>query len=147
MALYLFDEGGGPRAEDTSRNRHHVIIPEIYQAVHRQILIPPWKDLAYDGPDYQDIVVNVLGFMPFGFCFFFHYQQSRPHRRAKNILLVIVVGSAISLAIELTQAWLPNRDSSMIDVITNIAGTFLGAVLALPFGRKVITPELKAQAQ
>ena len=39
-ALYLFDEGNGRRAEDSSGNRHHVIIPEIFQAVHRQILDP-----------------------------------------------------------------------------------------------------------
>ena len=76
-ALYLFDEGGGQQAEDSSGNRHHVIIPTIYQAVHKEFLITPWKDIAYDRLNYLDIVVNILGFVPFGFCFFLHRRLLR----------------------------------------------------------------------
>jgi hypothetical protein len=129
-ALYLFDEGGGQTAADISSNHHHLVIPEIFRPVHREILIPPWKDLAFMGPDYTDIAVNILGFMPFGFCFFLHRWFARPKRPAKNILFVVLVGFVISLTVELIQAWLPNRVSSITDLLTNTTGTLLGAVLA-----------------
>lgn len=130
IALYLFDEGAGARAEDSSGNRHHLIIPEIFRAVHRQILIPPWKDVSDTGPDYPDIAVNILGFMPFGFCFFLYRRLATPNPQAKTILFVVLVGATISLTIELIQAWLPNRVSSTTDLLTNTTGTLLGAVLA-----------------
>jgi hypothetical protein len=137
-ALYLFDEGGGRQAEDFSGNRHHVIIPEIFQAVHKQFLIPPWRELAYGSPDYSDIVVNILGFIPFGFCFFLHRQSVRANAQAANFLFVIFAGAVVSLTIELIQAWLPNRESSMTDLLTNIFGTLIGVVLALFIQHKVM---------
>jgi hypothetical protein len=130
-ALYLFDEGNGRTAADVSSYHHHLIIPEIFRPVHRELLIPPWKDLAFMGPDYPDIIVNVLGFVPFGFFFFLHRQCVRPKYIWKNILLALLAGAAISLTIEIVQAWLPNRVSSVMDVLTNTAGTLLGVLLAL----------------
>ena len=130
-ALYLFDEGGGQRAKDSSGKSHHVIIPEIFQPVHKEFLIAPWKDMSYDGPDYSDIAVNILGFVPFGFCFFLHCRFNRPDHPMGNILFVILVGALVSLTIEIIQAWLPNRTSSTTDLLTNTFGTLLGAVLAL----------------
>ena len=146
-ALYLFDEGNGRRAEDSSGNRHHVIIPEIFQAVHRQILIPPWKDLSYNGPDYPDIVVNILGFVPFGFCFFLHRRLARPNQWATNALFVVLAGAAISLTIEVIQAWLPNRVSSTTDLLTNTAGTLLGVALALAIRSKVTNAKFTPAAR
>jgi hypothetical protein len=130
-ALYLLDEGGGRRAEDSSGNHHQIIIPEIFQPVHREFLIAPWKDLSYGGPDYSDIALNILGFMPFGFCFFLHHRFVRPNRPMANFVFVVLVGAAVSLTIEIIQAWLPNRTSSATDLLTNTAGALLGAVLAL----------------
>lgn len=130
-ALYLFDERGGQRAADSSGNQHHVIIPEIFRALHKEFLIPPWKDISYDRPNYSDIAVNILGFIPFGFCFFLHRRFVRPNQPAVNFLFVVLVGALVSLTIEIIQAWLPNRVSSTTDLLTNTFGTLLGAVLAL----------------
>jgi VanZ family protein len=139
--LYLFDEGGGQQAEDSSGHRHHVIIPAIYQVIHKEFLIPPWKDIAYDRPNYLDIVVNILGFVPFGFCFFLHCRLPRPNQWATNALFVVLAGAAVSLTIEVIQAWLPNRVSSMTDLLSNTAGTLLGVVLALAIRPKVTNAE------
>ena len=130
IAFYRFDEANGRRAEDASGNHHHVVIPEIFQPVHRQILIPPWKDLSHDGPDYSDIAVNILGFIPFGFCFFLYRQNAWPNRLTKNILFAMFAGAVVSLTIEIIQAWLPNRVSSITDLLTNTAGTLFGVLLA-----------------
>ena len=88
-ALYLLNEGGGSRVEDSSGNHHQVIIPKIFQPVHKEFLIAPWKDEFYDGPDYSDITVNILGFIPFGFCFFLHRRSVRPNHLAANFLFVV----------------------------------------------------------
>jgi len=139
--IYLFDEGRGQQAADSSGNRHHVIIPAIFQPVHRDLLIPPWKDISYDRPDYSDMVVNILGFVPFGFCFYLHRWSLRPNQRATNAFLVVLAGAAVSLTIEILQAWLPNRVSSTTDVLTNTAGTLLGAALAIAIQSKVTNIE------
>jgi hypothetical protein len=136
-ALYLFDESRGPQANDSSGNRHRVVIPAIFKPIHRDFLLPPWKDVSYNRPDYSDIAINVFGFMPFGFCFFLHRHALRPHRLVTNALLVVLAGVAISLTIEIIQAWLPNRTSSMNDLLTDTAGTLLGVALALTFRHKV----------
>lgn len=136
-ALYRFNEGRGPQAKDSSGYGHRVIIPAIFQPIHRDILLPPWKDVSYNRPDYSDIAINVLGFLPFGFCFFLHRHARRPHRLVTNALLVVLAGVAISLTIEVTQAWLPNRTSSLNDFITDTAGTLLGVALALAVWHKV----------
>jgi len=135
-ALYLFDKGHGQHAEDSSSNHHHIIIPTIFQPVHREFLLPPWKDLSYHRPDYSDIVINILGFLPFGFCFFLHRCSLRPNQKIANVLLVVLAGATVSLAIEVIQAWLPNRTSSVTDLLTNTTGTLLGVALALVVRRK-----------
>jgi VanZ family protein len=48
-----------------------------------------------------------------------------------NALLVVLSGATISLTIEMIQAWLPNRVSSMTDFLTNITGTLLGVLVAI----------------
>ena len=136
-ALYLFDEGRGQQANDYSGNGHRVIIPGVFQPIHRDLLIPPWKDLSYNRPDYSDIAINVLGFLPFGFCFFLYRHARRPHRLVTNALLVVLAGLAISLTIEVTQAWLPSRTSSITDLMTDTAGALLGVALALAVRHKV----------
>lgn len=147
VTLYLFDEGNGLTAADISNNRHYLMIPEIFQPVHRQILIPPWKDLSHNGPDYPDIAVNILGFVPFGFCFFLYLRLARPNRQSKNVLLVVLAGFAISLTIELIQAWLPNRVSSITDLLTNTFGTFLGVLLALTIQSKTVSEKPEPEAR
>ena len=43
--------------------------------------------------------------------------------------IAILLGFCLSLAIELTQAYLPMRDSSLLDVISNTLGTVAGILL------------------
>jgi len=125
-ALYRFDEGGGQWAKDLSTNRHRLLIPERYQVLQKRVL-----ELDPIGmSDLDDIAINILGFMPFGFIVYSHRRLAKPDGRVWNVVRAVCAGAAISLAIELTQVWLPNRTSSINDLFTNTLGTFLGALLA-----------------
>ena len=53
--------------------------------------------------------------------------------------LAVVVGFGVSFAIEYLQAYLPSRDSSVRDLVTNTAGTMIGALAAVWYSRKRAT--------
>lgn len=53
--------------------------------------------------------------------------------------LAVVVGVVVSFAIEYMQAYLPSRDSSLRDLVTNTAGTLFGALAAVWYSRKRAT--------
>jgi VanZ family protein len=129
-ALYLFDEGHGQWAKDLSTNRHRLLIPERYQVLQKRVLELPWGPNPIGMSDLDDIVINILGFVPFGFIVYCHRRLAKPDGRVRNIVWAVCVGATLSLAIELTQVWLPNRDSSATDLFCNTLGTFLGALIA-----------------
>lgn len=140
-ALYVFDEGRGQRAEDRSRNRHWLTIPAIYRPFDNEFLVPPWRDMAYEGPDYRDIAVNIMGFVPFGVCLFLHRRRTASAPRFADALFVVVAGGVISLTIETIQVWLPTRASSLTDLLANTVGTLLGVLLALALRLKFTSAE------
>jgi VanZ family protein len=79
-----------------------------------------------------DAVLNVLAYIPFGgMLAAMQLRQPQPGRErtmALDILLrTIAAGFALSMAMEALQAFLPVRVSSIVDVLTNTAGTALGA--------------------
>ncbi|NTV84832.1 MAG: VanZ family protein [Bacteroidales bacterium] len=49
--------------------------------------------------------------------------------------MAMIAGFAVSLSIELTQVWLPGRDSSLLDLTANTVGSTIGAAMACHLGR------------
>jgi glycopeptide antibiotics resistance protein len=104
-------------------------IPEIFKPVQRKFLSLPGPDFRWNWSFVQDVTINLLGFIPFGFFFSAFLIKTTNLRRGVSYLIVALVGAGLSLSIELIQAWLPTRDSSLIDVICNSGGTILGIVI------------------
>lgn len=95
--------------------------------LHEKFLEPTWEEFSPNRSYWKSVGINIVGFIPLGF-FFCAYltmagQMSRP------ALVTVFIGAAVSLTIEVLQAYLPTRDSGMTDLITNTLGTGLGAML------------------
>lgn len=122
--LYLFDEGSG----DVVRNREGLLpdlrIPATFSVMRRTFLNHTFK--AHSS-DLEDTIINVAGFIPFGLLVSFYLSRSAGFSPGKAIATAVVLGGLTSLFIELLQAYLPSRDSSLLDLINNLLGTGLGA--------------------
>lgn len=72
----------------------------------------------------QDLILNVLMFVPFGFV----YQLTRPRGTPANWFRVVLLGAGLSAAIEGAQLFSPSRYTSLLDLATNTGGALVGAV-------------------
>ena len=129
LAIYLFNERKGTMVHNEINAIDTLTIPEIFKPVQRKILYPLWSEFRWNLSFIQDITTNTLGFIPFGFFFSALLLKITRLRRLPAYLIIILLGTGLSLTIELIQAYLPTRDSSLMDVLTNSAGTILGAAV------------------
>ena len=84
-----------------------------------------------------DVIVNILGFTPLGFLCALLLLKRKHDRRVGAVAAAVMLGFCLSLAIEAAQAWLPSRDSSLLDLALNSFGTGAGAAVAVVFfGRR-----------
>jgi len=142
-ALYLFDERSGDVIHNRAGDAPDITIPPHFTVLHKTVLGFSGFDRA--SLDVSDIVINIAGFVPFGFflCAFARSgtgsgekPEERPEQRlgksvgnTRAILLTVILGALTSLTIELLQVYLPSRESSLLDLINNTAGSLAGAVL------------------
>lgn len=94
---------------------------------------PVWSFLFLPWTKYWtafDVVSNLLGYMPLGALIFGACVRSgvSVHR---SLFEALVSGTALSLAMEVTQNFLPGRVPSNVDLLLNASGSFFGAVVGL----------------
>ena len=83
-----------------------------------------------------DLAANVIAYLPFGFlCAAALRRHLRP---LPAWLLAAMLGSALSLGMELLQNYLPNRVPSNLDLACNAAGTLLGGWLGALWGARAL---------
>jgi hypothetical protein len=132
---YRFTEKTGGVAFDRSANHHQLTIPPRYHVLQTPVLaIPRRLTETLRAAGMSDVIVNFIGFVPFGLVYYQYRNLVAPGRWWLRILLVTFVGAAVSLTIELGQVWLPTRDSSAFDLALNASGTFVGALFAAVAG-------------
>lgn len=127
IALYLFGEGADNVVHNQLSSALDLVIPARYTVLRPAFLSLPWRHYHATRSYWEDVGVNVVGFVPFGFFFVAYFSTVRgsKHAAASTILL----GFLTSVTIEVLQAYLPTRDSGMNDLITNTLGTALGVLL------------------
>jgi hypothetical protein len=128
IGLYLFNEENGSVVHNQVDPATDLHIPEWFFVLHEQFLERPWDEFRPDWNYWKDLGINIVGFIPLGVFFCAYFSSMQTTRRA--MLFTIAFGFAVSLTIEVLQAFLPTRDSGMTDLITNTFGTALGAVLS-----------------
>lgn len=127
VALYLFDEGRGNAVHNQADSTTDLVMPDRFFVLQEPFLERPWNEY-YPGWSYwKDIGVNIAGFIPLGFFFCAYFSLIR--RVEHPAALTIGFGFALSLTIEVVQAFLPTRNSGMTDLITNTLGSSVGAMI------------------
>jgi len=127
VALYKFNEGRGNIVQNAVNGMTDLIIPSHYSLLQSGFLTAPWREYKATWSYWLDFLVNIVGFVPLGFCFAAWLASMQSVRHPK--VGTIAIGFATSLTIEILQAFLPTRSSGMTDVITNTLGTTLGVCL------------------
>lgn len=126
VALYLFDEHTGSVVHDKCGAGVDLYLPPRYQVIDKTALQPFWTEFSMTRSYWSAALKNIVGFIPFGFCFYAYLSALRLKRAG---LITVALGTAVSLTIEVLQAFLPTRDSGTTDIITNTIGTWIGAAL------------------
>jgi len=129
VGLYPFSEKKGTMVHNEINPNDTLTIPERFKPLHRKILYPFWPESLWNLSFISDVTINVLGFIPFGFCFSALFLKTVRQRRLASYMSAAILGVGISLVIELIQAYIPTRDSSLMDVMSNSTGTILGVVI------------------
>jgi len=140
LALYLFDEKTGTFVKNHS-GPHDLLIPVKFTPFKKVILSPPWESFKFDHSYLKDVAINFFGFIPFGFFILALMWDPIEPKRLRVSILVILMGGGLSLIIELIQANLPTRSSSLSDLILNTLGTIAGVILFNMFSGKIEDPD------
>lgn len=119
ITLYLFDEHAGSIIHNQVRSGPDLRVPERYVIVHQLLLERPWEEYQPGWGYWESVLINIAGFVPLGFVFCAYLSMiQRVYRPA---LTTIILGGAVSLTIEVLQAYLPTRCSGMADLIAALS--------------------------
>lgn len=92
-----------------------------------------------------DRISNVLLYLPLGFCLYL-WLHTR-FKRGRSVALATLLGTVLSLAIEVAQVYLSSRVPSLTDLVLNAGGTLLGAIGGLGWAGLTHLMHLPARAE
>jgi hypothetical protein len=129
LVLFTFDRRGADGFADLAGNSERMVVPAHMTILEKTFLSTPQRYANWQRAALADMLLNTVGFIPlgavwYGFLACFSGGLSRYKKTA-----AVVVCLLLSLAIELGQAWIPTRVSSLMDLILNTFGAWVGAFL------------------
>ena len=130
IILYAFAERTGASVHNQMDNANHLTIPSRFKALRSATVVRFWRDVDWDEGTVKDILVNILGFVPFALCMLMFLTGNRHMSPRQAAFLTVLSGAILSLLIETSQMALPTRTPSSLDLLCNTAGAALG-ILAL----------------
>ncbi|MGA8151681.1 MAG: VanZ family protein [Terriglobales bacterium] len=138
IALYLFEEGRGNIVHNQLDSSQDLVIPKHYFVLHPPFLESIRGDYRPNWHYWEDVSVNVVGFIPLGFWLAVDFYEV--HKIRYPMTTILIVGLLTSLMIEILQVFLPTRSSGSTDLITNTLGTAIGIMFYyLPFAQGLLT--------
>ena len=130
LARYAFSSASSLDTTPNSANpRCNLSHPPRFNPPARITLRSPWEVDFTKPHDRADVLINIFGFIPASLVFI-SLIQSRLPTQSLAFAASVLATFAFSLLIELTQAFLPTRDSSSMDLICNTLGCLLAYGLA-----------------
>jgi hypothetical protein len=122
---YQFDRPAKGRVKNLASDAYPLNVPSDMTILRKEFLVwPEVSELLALG---RDMAINLLGFMPLGFMLCVVFSRCRGFVRRHNWWVTVGLAFAFSLSLEIAQAWIPSRDSSLLDLILNTVGAGLGA--------------------
>lgn len=94
--------------------------------------LPPWDFLIRPLPRYRtpfDLWANLLAYIPLGVLV--TGALPRALRAWTSILVAVLVAGLLSLGMEFAQAFLPSRRAQWLDLVANLSGGGIGALVGL----------------
>lgn len=124
---YQFDNNNLPTIADSDDATFSLAVPEPGHFPDRAWIGALRLDQLIHN-NLRDVIINFLGFMPFGFlmCSALPFRSAR-YSGMQNTALTIVSGFLLSLAIESAQSYIPGRSPHAHDLLLNTLGTATGA--------------------
>jgi len=126
-ALYLFDQHAGNTIPSAVSPGIDLFIPNRFEVVDHLRFESPITEFRSERYYVDDVIINILGFIPLGFICSAYFGTVLNVRRAQ--VFAIMIGIATSFAIEYFQSFLPTRYSGWTDIFTNTIGSASGALL------------------
>jgi hypothetical protein len=127
-AAYEFVTPGANFVRNVGVTGPDLTIPKTFRLLEPKVL--DWPD-HLDRSVAVDAIVNLAGFIPFGLGTCLCLRVWAGWGFSRCVAMTILVGASVSLTIELLQVFLPTRDSSLADLVTNILGAASGAGAAV----------------
>jgi hypothetical protein len=122
IAAFDFRPSAGETVPDASGAGNELTVPR-HLVFDKSILRIPDMDRRM----LPDVVANVVGFIPVGFSFSLWFRRPAGKRTIESAVLATLCCFGLSLLLETAQAWLPSRDSSLLDLAMNTLGAGLGS--------------------
>lgn len=107
------------------------LFPFQFSALEERGFAALLDSLRFQRTSRGDLVANLLLYMPFGLCLVLAWPAH--WRRLTTLAATVMIGTLLSLAVELLQVYAPSRVSSLTDVIINAIGTLAGGVIAIVY--------------
>lgn len=126
-ALFTFTEEAGNRIANRCPGGASLMVPSLFRIPDKPFLALPWREFSPDVGYVADVLRNIVGFVPFGFALYGFLLLSGKTRSAS--LVTVLAGACTSFGIEVLQAFIPQRESGLTDVMTNTFGMLCGALL------------------
>lgn len=127
--LYAFDEGKGHTVYNRIGPGLDLMVPVRLKALKKNVLSWPKVSKSTLHNLIKDAVVNLLGFIPLGLVLAATLSRLQGVGGRTIWAVVLLSSFCFSLIIEMVQIFMPSRDSSILDLILNTFGGWLGVVL------------------
>ena len=141
LLIFTFKENKGNSIPDESGHNQPLLLPSQLIPLQKTFLSAPWQNVQINRFFWFDTILNFLGFIPLG-AVAYSFLKQQVSSAKYPIMIVTLFCFLLSLGLEISQGWLPNRTSSLSDLTLNTLGAWLGAILT-----KAILQERKIESK